>query len=594
MARLATFIKTTTFGAMNSKDISFDPAIHPFARAGSWTSLKVDRRDGGETLSLLDLNGRRMWAGNRLFRIEAVRNGQVLSASITATPGRLMQQGTDWSLEAAYDGPDVIRLRTRGCGLRLTRTGPFDGSVLTMPIGKRVLRLQQGGFPHYAATCLHGNLSWTGSRLMVNGFGHGKKPDLVQIVDVSPADGQAELALENYLNQWRVREYPRSFDACVADVEAEFERWCVATPAAPAEWRQTWLTAAYTCWSCLVEPRGLLRRRVMLSSKNVMHSIWSWDSHFFAQAFAATQPDWAWEQWAVVFDYMDRDGGLPNFLNDHDLLWGFVGIPVGGWIFRRMAQANPAVATRPRLHEAARVLSASTRWWFRFRDDDGDGIPEMHHCNDGGADNATDFDMGVPAISPPTCSYLIAQMDTLAWIHEQLGSLDEAADWHQQADRLLAAMLAKLWNGNRFITIRADDGAFNAASRSHMRFVPLVLGSRLPQDIRRKVIADLRANLGPVGIASEDVDSALYLPNSYWRGPVWSPPTILISEGLRDAGETALANDIAYRYCANAAKHGFWENYDPHTGQGLCDSGLPWTAAPFITLANRLPLKSKQ
>ena len=165
---------------------------------------------------------------------------------------------------------------------------------------------------------------------------------------------------------------------------------------------------------------------------------------------------------------------------------------------------------------------------------------------------------------------------------------EDAADWRGQPDRLLERMIQRLWNGKRFVTVRADDGALNPDSHSHMRFVPLVLGKRLPVEIRDTVIADLEAHLGPVGIASEDVDSPLYLPNSYWRGPVWSPPTVLISEGLRDAGHTALADEIARRYCTNAAKHGFWENYDPHTGQGLCDSGLPWTAAPFILFANRL------
>ena len=572
----------------DSAQLKIDPAIHPFARAGSWTSLKVDRKDGVDVLSILDLNGRRMWASNRMFRVEAVLNGQVMSATFVATPGRLVQQAADWSLEIAYDGPDVIRIRTRGCGIRLTRTAPFDGSALTMPVNDRVLRLQQGGFPHYAATCLRGTLSWNGSRIMVNTFGHGKNPDLVQIVDVAPDQGEAELALENHLNHWRLRDYPRSFDACVADSEAEFRRWCEATPIVEDKWRTAWLTATYTCWSSLVEPRGLVRRRVMLSSKNVMHSLWTWDCFFFAQAYAACQPDWAWDQWAAVFDHMTFDGGVPCLVNDVQAMWGFVCIPVGGLIFRKMAEANSALATREKLREAARILDLSTHWWFRFRDDDGDGIPEVHHCNDAGADNATDFDMGLPALSPAICSYLITQMDTLGWIHDLLGNQSDAAGWRKQADALLDRMIKKLWNGRRFVTVRADDGKINPDSHSHMRFMPLVLGKRLPVEIRTSVIADLQAHLGPIGIASEDVDSPLYLPNSYWRGPVWSPTTVLASEGLRDAGEIALADEIALRYCTNAAKHGFWENYDPHTGQGLCDSGLPWTAAPFITLASRI------
>ena len=131
----------------------------------------------------------------------------------------------------------------------------------------------------------------------------------------APVEGIAEMALENHVSQWRQREYPRSFEACVAEVEAEFTHWCAATSEAPENWHTARLTAAYTCWSALVEPRGWVRRRVMLSSKNSMHSLWTWDCFFFAQTYAPTQPDLAWDQWAIVFDYMDRDGAVPNQLN---------------------------------------------------------------------------------------------------------------------------------------------------------------------------------------------------------------------------------------------------------------------------------------
>jgi len=273
---------------MQPDHLAIDPSVHPFARAGSWTSLVAERSDGAPVLHLLDLNGRRMWDNNRLFRIDAARDGAALVGMISCSPACLRVSGADWSLEAAYDGPDVLRLRATGCTIRITRVGPRDGSALTIPIGERVLRLQQGGFPHYAVTALQGDLSWTGSRILINTFGHGKQPDLVQIAEVAPRDGVAELALENHLNHWRQREYPRTFAACVADALADFARWCDASPATPDAWAEARLLAAYTCWSTLVEPRGFLRRRVMVSSKNRMHSLWSWDSHFFALTYAAT------------------------------------------------------------------------------------------------------------------------------------------------------------------------------------------------------------------------------------------------------------------------------------------------------------------
>ena len=565
------------------------PAIHPFAREGSWTSLKVDRREGAEILSVLDLHGRRMWAGNRVFRIAAVRGGRVLSAPSLATPGRLFQQGDGWTLEAAYDGADVIRLRVRGAGLKVTRTAPPDKSVMLVQVNDRVARLQQGGFPHYAATCLSGTMSCTGPSLHINTMQHGVKPaEFVQSVEVAPADGVAELALENHLNQWEVRDYPRSFDECVKEVQDEFTRWCVAGSQMTEEWHEAWLTAEYTCWSSIANPRGLLRRRVIIESKNIMHSIWSWGVQFYGMTYAKTHPELAWNNWMVMYDNMDRDGGIPSLFNDVTCMWGFPVIPISGWAYLKMAAANPDLATPDHLHEVARVLTLNTRWWFRFKDDDKDGVPEINHGNDLGTDNATDIDMGGPAISPAGCTYLITQMDALAWIHARLGNHSQANDWRLQADCLLSKMLARLWDGKRFNTVRVKDNFVNPASSCHTRFMPLAMGSRLPSEIRSILIKDLRSALTPVGIPSEDIQSNLYLSDSYWRGPVWAPPTLLAGEGLRDAGEFELADEIARRYCANAAKVGFWENYDAETGRGLKDSGMPWTAAPFIYLARKL------
>ena len=573
---------------MTPAQLVIDPAIHPFARAGSWTSLKVDRTPDSETLQILDLHGRRMWESNRVFRIEVVRDGQLLSAPTRATAGRLFQQGEDWSLEATYDGADVIRLRVRGAGVRVTRTAPHDGSVMLIPVNDRVARLQQGGFPHYAATCLAGTMRCTGSRLhVITMQPDDVVADRVQIVEITPEHGVAELALENHLHHWQIRPYPRSFDVCVAEMEEEFTHWCTAGSGMPASWHEAWLTAEYTCWSSIIDPRGLVRRRVIMESKNIMHSIWTWGIQFYAMTYAKTHPELAWNNWMVIYDNMDSDGGVPVMFNDVNIMWGFCQIPISGWAYRRMADANPDFATPDRLRQVTRVLELSTDWFFRFHEDDGDGLPEIMHGNDVGTDNATDMDMGGPAISPAMCSYLVSQMETLSWAHSRLGQHAKAMEWGEGADRLLAGMIARLWDGRRFNTVRAKDNAFNPASGCHTRFMPLSIGKRLPEDIRRVVIEDLRATLTPVGIPSEDVSSSLYFSDSYWRGPVWSPPTLLVSEGLRDAGETALADEIARRYCANTATVGFWEQYDAESGEGLKDSGMPWTAAPFIFLARQ-------
>ena len=90
--------------------------------------------------------------------------------------------------------------------------------------------------------------------------------------------------------------------------------------------------------------------------------------------------------------------------------------------------------------------------------------------------------------------------------------------------------------------------------------------------------------LTPYGLATEAVGSPYYEPDGYWRGPIWAPSTLLLTEGLERCGEYDLASEIAKRYCDMAAASGFAENFDALTGEGLRDKAYTWTSSVFLTL----------
>ena len=129
-------------------------------------------------------------------------------------------------------------------------------------------------------------------------------------------------------------------------------------------------------------------------------------------------------------------------------------------------------------------------------------------------------------------------------------------------------------------------------SQSLINYLPLILGKRLPKRIRNAMVTDLRPGglyLTQFGLASEPPSSIKYMPDGYWRGPVWPASTYLIFDGLLESGEIELAHLIAERFCNMCLQdHGFWENYDALTGKGLRCPGYSWTASVFLLLAEWL------
>jgi glycogen debranching enzyme len=294
----------------------------------------------------------------------------------------------------------------------------------------------------------------------------------------------------------------------------------------------------------------------------------------------------------VMFDHADEHGAIPDSINDRTITWNWSKPPVHGWTLLELMK-QPALADPARLKEIYRPLSAWTRWWLDHRDSDGDGVSDYHHGNDSGWDNSTIFDVGCPVEGADLTAFLAVQTRALAEVASRLGRRDDAAEWKRTGDKLLELLLAHNWRGNRFVSPRSGDHAV-ADGDSLIDWMPLVLGSALPRSVLRPLVAGLTEPgrfVTDWGCATESLWSRFYEYNSYWRGPIWAPPMMILCDGLARAGEAALARDLAARFCRSCAASGSAENFDPKTGAGLCDRAYTWTASVFLLLANRL-LKS--
>ncbi|WP_455616909.1 amylo-alpha-1,6-glucosidase [Eisenbergiella sp.] len=380
------------------------------------------------------------------------------------------------------------------------------------------------------------------------------------------------------------REY--AYEESRKNAEQKAAAFRALLPQVPAELSGAGDLAAYVMWSCLVEKEGLLTRDAMLMSKNVMCNVWSWDHCFNAIALSARAPQLAWDQFMLLFDFQDSNGELPDSVSDAYVARAFCKPPIHGWALSEIMKNT--TLSQEQLQEAYVRLDRWTRWWLDYRDSDGDGICEYLHGHDSGWDNATVFGQEDNPELPDLSAFLILQLETLGELAHKLGKGREEAWWRQRAQDMLEAMLKHCFRAGRPRAL-ASGSHKEIKSESLLLYLPLLLGKRLPEEIRRSLLCSLKNDgfLTEYGFATEKTDSELYEPDGYWRGPIWAPPTLFLVEGLYLTGEKEWALDIARRFCRMAAKSGFAENFNALTGEGQRDRAYTWTASIFLILAGK-------
>lgn len=557
----------------------------PFSRSGAYLAFSIldwasEIHPAGLYLRSIHSGAQAVRPAGRVALLEVTLDGTSLPYQVIATPGQIQLLTVRGTLNLCLAEPYTLRVRGEGVGLRLC----FDHTAgdYALPAADGRWRVNCSGHQmQFMLSPLFGRWSvdapWLGD--------HAGRA----VFELLPenADGVCEAAIEEFNGVWRPRGYEDGYDDCVAAVEADFIDWLKQMPALPPAYDDARRMAAYITWSSMVEPQGNFMRPSMVMSKNWMNGVWSWDHCFNAMALAYHNPMAAWDQLMTVFDQQDETGGLPDKITDREMIWNFCKPPVHGWTLAWMMQRTQFI----RMDQVRQIygpLARWTEWWFRYRDDDRDGVPQYHHGNDSGWDNATPFAAGLPLETPDLCAFLVLQMETLARMAEQLHNAEEAESWQRRSEELLERMLAHFWQGDHFVAMRSGDHLV-ADTESLILYLPLLLGKRLPQGVIHELVAGLMRPgrfLTPYGLASESPRSAAYLPDGYWRGPIWAPATMILVEGLAACGELDLARDVARRFCEMAARAGFAENYDAETGEGLRDRAYTWTASVFLVLAH--------
>lgn len=515
-----------------------------------------------------------------IFRLEVLEGTETVCFDTEAAPGSLKLLADNGSIEICICNSDVILIRGKNAGIRFIKENTQDYDYMMPELGGL---WQFNGCSHNVKLMF---VPVTGT-ISVDAVWVEKNNEKI-VIDIKPDPDTCkfEHRIKEFRTSWSSRNETYDFDTCVRNNLEEFERFLDKTLPVSQKYAKARETAAYINWTSFVHPWGHIRRDSMLMSKNYMTNIWSWDHCFNAMALRMDISR-SYDQILSIFDHQDEFGAIPDSINDNSRVINFCKPPIHGWALNWIWKRNGGFPSEY-LAEIYGPLCRWTDWWFKFRDEDRDGLPQYNHGNDSGWDNGTIFAEGVPVESPDLSAFLVLQMDLLAKAAAELGKVEEAETWKSRTDVLMKKMMEELWDGREFFSRHAYTHK-RIVCESLQNYLPVVLGNRLSKEVFSKLVQAISKKgrfLTEHGLATESLQSSEYIPDGYWRGPIWAPTTMLFADGLARGGEQKLAADIARKFCNNCSKNGMAENFDAITGNGLRDKAYTWSSSVFLMLAS--------
>ncbi len=317
--------------------------------------------------------------------------------------------------------------------------------------------------------------------------------------------------------------------------------------------------------------------------------------------------------------------------------------PVAATVVRELVDVGGADAER-RGHALFNKILAYHRWFHRERDPDGQGVIGIVHPWESGRDNSADWDdaMARVQVAPDLGRYQRrdtahidaeqrpkqAQYDRFltmvkfgresGWNHKKIArngpflvadpgiqfilmradrdllALAERFGRTAEADEiqgwltLSEAGAARLWDDDKAAFCARDlkSGEFSGAITSASALV-FYAGAGSAQQ-RAAMVEHLNRITAKVGYAlpSLDPEHPRFEPKRYWLGPVWMIMNYMISRGLEEAGQAALAERIRADSRRLIEAQGFYEYFHPETGEGCGGGDFSWTAAMWLAWAS--------
>lgn len=386
----------------------------------------------------------------------------------------------------------------------------------------------------------------------------------------------------------------KPFSLVYEEAQNRWNDWFQRAPAVHERYRSKYAYAWWVMANNLVNPRGFLTRQAMVPSKSSYVGTWLWDSALHAIAYRHVDPELARDQVRVMLARQLPDGMLPDAIFDegvvseigHPFKGRVTKPPIMAWAVLKIHQMDSDLEF---LREVYDSLVRENRWWFKYNDDDRDGIVQYTHPYSSGLDDSPLWDHGMPVESPDINTHLQIQMVSLAKIAELIGKPEEAIQWRKRADDLTQLIIKHLWDDELGI-FRALHDEKPVPVLTPFNLLPLWTGS-LPDKMNRCIIAHLTDSaefMGEHMLPTVAYNDPAYIPHKMWSGPVWANINYFFIEALQRVGELELSRTIRDRTLDMiASQPGISEYYDSSTGIAPATSipAFGWTSAVFIELA---------
>jgi neutral trehalase len=177
----------------------------------------------------------------------------------------------------------------------------------------------------------------------------------------------------------------------------------------------------------------------------------------------------------------------------------------------------------------------------------------------------------------------------LAEIARALGKEDDADTFTTWSVQTRRALNENLWDDSR-----GTYYSFDLREGRHLRvntvasFLPFF--AHVPDEERaERLLVHLRSPdefYLAFPVASTSRCEAAFAPDNYWRGPSWVMINWFVTRGLEQyrGPYGDFARHLRRGTLELVEKAGFWEYFNPITGEGRGEKGYSWTAALAIDL----------
>lgn len=558
----------------------------PFGRQGSYFYVRADLTEqfGRAYAYLCTCHGAAGALGkNKLFALIPLYEGERVPYAIIMKPTELTLRTLYGDIKMCIAEDKLMLFKGENhLGLRLSTTGE-ELDRITKPRGKTgwetIFSWVMTTVAHPIKGSITATAPWEWDR---NRCGHCN-------IDFLPdEDGIMVASLEEFRHSGYVRENYPSYEEGLANATCAWETFLNNIPKLPGKYEKLREIAAYNLWSYTVGAEGLIKHPMLFMGRTGPTS--QWQTTFQTLAFGNNK-DLGWAQMLVSFDQQSPTGQLPDFYDDSRGSFMCTRPPIHGWALKQMRKLGYYdKLSKEELKEFYPKLEAWANWFGKYRTDGVDGLPHYEHPDESGMEDGSTFRESNIMVTPDLPAYLVLLFEELGNMSQDIGmepAIKEA--WYKRAREMQERLIEKLWTGERFVS-HTLDGKEIARDYGTLGYMPIVLGHRLPEEILKKLVDDLKIEgyiLSDYGFDKEKMIARELsdIAHNSVRGMIYHPFQVIMLSSLIDMGEEEFAHMVAKRYCdAMVDGPGLSDGLNAFTG-ATPGYGISWTAGAYLLIA---------